>query len=244
MNPLDLNFVFKSYDHLRYENGQHVSGPHGGANRAITVEPNRKNEKSFTVTFYNLDGPHPVWRNNVQMAPKQMEIIQQTIDKIVLRGYGYDAMGGSFADYGITIHLKNSTIEKCVLHMHDRNVDIEYLKSNVESIEKKTSNERGVYKEIEEWVKDYFLLLPMEKKMDICSSTDDINNNANLYYNNNDFENAIKYYNMALEVMPINNDALQNLISCYEAINNFNKIREVKEKLDYVMKLRRESGIL
>ena len=32
---MDLNFVFKSSDHLRYENGKHVSGPHGGAGRAV-----------------------------------------------------------------------------------------------------------------------------------------------------------------------------------------------------------------
>ena len=35
-NP-DLNFVFNSPDHLRYENSIHVSGPHGGAPRAVKV---------------------------------------------------------------------------------------------------------------------------------------------------------------------------------------------------------------
>ena len=122
---MNLNFVLKSYDHLRYENGKHVSGPHGGANRAVTVEPNKKNGEGYLVAIYNLDGNHPIWRDNVQMAPKQMKIIQKTIDKVVLRGHGYDARGSSFADYGMTIHLKNSDIEKCILHMHDRNVDIE-----------------------------------------------------------------------------------------------------------------------
>jgi len=45
----------------------------------------------------------------------------------VLRGYGQDAMGASFADYGLTINLKNGQLYNCVLHMHDRGVDIEYL---------------------------------------------------------------------------------------------------------------------
>lgn len=40
------------------------------------------------MTMYNLDRNHPVWQNNVQMAPKQMKIIEQTNDKIILRGYG------------------------------------------------------------------------------------------------------------------------------------------------------------
>ena len=125
---MNLDFVFKSPDHIRYENGKHVSGPHGGANRAVKVESNISGGEGYTVTIYNLDGNHPIWQNNVQMAPKQMKITQQTNDKVVLCGYGYDAMGGSFADYGLTIHFRNDCIEKCILHFHDRNVDIEYLK--------------------------------------------------------------------------------------------------------------------
>ena len=31
-------------------------------------------------------------------------------------------------NYGLTIFLKNEQVEKCVLHMYDRNVEIEYLK--------------------------------------------------------------------------------------------------------------------
>ncbi len=124
---MKLDFVFKSSDHLRYENGKHVSGPHGGARRAVKVEPNINGGEGVSVTMYNLDGNHPVWQNNVQMAPKQMKVIEQTNDKIVLRGYGHDAMGSSFADYGLTIKLKNGQLENCILHMHDRGVDIEYL---------------------------------------------------------------------------------------------------------------------
>jgi hypothetical protein len=124
---MTLNFVFKSSDHLRYENGRHVSGPHGGARRAVKVEPNISGGEGVTVTMYNLDGNHPVWQNNVQMAPKQMKVIEQTNDKIVLRGYGHDAMGASFADYGLTIYHDDGSIEKCVLHLFDRNIDIVYL---------------------------------------------------------------------------------------------------------------------
>lgn len=119
---MNLNFVFKSSDHLRYENGKHVSGPHGGAPRAVKVEPNISGKEGCTVTMFNTDG-----QNVVQMAPKQMKVIEQTNDKVVLRGYGQDAMGASFADYGLTIKLKNGEVENCILHMHDRGVDIEYL---------------------------------------------------------------------------------------------------------------------
>ena len=124
---MKLDFVFKSSDHVRYENGLHVSGPHGGAGRAVKVEPNINGGEGVSVSLYNLDGNHPVWQNNIQMAHKQMKVLQQDSNKIVLRGFGHDSMGSSFADYGLTIKLKNNELENCILHMHDRGVDIEYL---------------------------------------------------------------------------------------------------------------------
>lgn len=124
---MNLNFEFKSSDHIRYENGRHVSGPHGGARRLVKVEPNINGSTGYSVSMYNLDGNHPIWQNNIQMAHKQMKAFEESPEKIVLRGFGHDQMGGSFADYGLTIHLTNSKVIKCILHMHDRSVDIEYL---------------------------------------------------------------------------------------------------------------------
>lgn len=122
-NELKLDFVFHSSDHLRYENGVHVSGPHGGAPRAVKVEANISGQEGYAVTILNTDDNQVV----VQMAPKQMKLLKQDINKIYLKGYGYDRMGASFADYGITIFHVDGKIEKCILHMFDRNVDIEYL---------------------------------------------------------------------------------------------------------------------
>ena len=118
-----LEFVFHSSDHLRYENGRHVSGPHGGAPRAIKVEPNISGNEGYTVTMFNTDGGQAV----VQMAPKQMKLVRADSNKLELKGYGYDQMGSSFADYGLTVFLDGQRIEKCILHMYDRGVDIEYL---------------------------------------------------------------------------------------------------------------------
>lgn len=139
---MELSFIFKSSDHLRYENGVHVAGPHGGANRAVKVEPNLNgcngynipSGEGYIVTIYNLDGPHPIWQNNVQMSPKPMQVVSQSADKIVLRGYPVQAMSPfgwidfNGQDYGLTIYLKNEEVDKCVLHMHNRKVDLEYLK--------------------------------------------------------------------------------------------------------------------
>jgi len=142
---MNLDFVLKSPDHLRYENGKHISGPHGGAGRAVKVEPNVngcegydiKSGDGYIVTVFNLDDNHPLWQNNVQMTPKPMRIISQSSDKIILRGYPTRAMSPfgwidfNGEDYGLTINFKNGQLENCILHMHDRNVDIEYLKGEV-----------------------------------------------------------------------------------------------------------------
>ena len=129
-----LIFLFKSSDHIRYQDGIHVSGPHGSANRAIKVEPNINgcsgynivSGDGYIVTIYNLDGMHPVWQNNVQMSPKPMRIISQSADKIVLRGYPLQAMSPfgwidfNGQDYGLTIFLKNDQVDKCVLRLTSR----------------------------------------------------------------------------------------------------------------------------
>ena len=139
---MELNFIFKSSDHLRYENGVHVAGPHGGANRAVKVEPNIngcngyniQGGDGYIVTIYNLDGMHPAWQNNVQMSPKPMRIVSQSVDKIVLRGYLVQAMSPfgwidfNGEDYGLTIYIQDEEVDKCVLHLHDRKIDLEYLK--------------------------------------------------------------------------------------------------------------------
>ena len=131
---IDLSDIyFESSDHIRYQNGQHVSGPHGGARRAVKIETNIEGKDGYTVTVYNLDGNHPFWGNNVQMAPKQMKVISSDSESTELRGWGEDpkAFGhpdGLFSNYGITIHHPDNEIESIVLHMHDRSVDIEYLK--------------------------------------------------------------------------------------------------------------------
>jgi len=227
---MNLNFIFNSSDHLRYENGRHVSGPHGGAPRAVKVEPNIAGNVGYTVTMFNTDG-----QSVVQMAPKQMKIIQQEYDRVVLKGYGYDNMGSSFADYGLSVYYKNDIVEKCILHMHDRSVDIEYLKSESQTIEKESTKENGI-EEIKIFL-NKFMPQPKHIKMDLAQQTDDLNNLGCDYYNENDIENAIIHYKKALDIYPINDDALKNLIVCYEETGNFKKMNEAKAKFEYLKKI-------
>ena len=134
--PTQDELLFKSSDHIRYQNGRNVTGHNYGCNRAVQIEKNISGKEGYSVTIFNLDGNHPIWQNNVQMSTKPMKIVSVTNEKIVLRGFGYDERGllmgagddASFVHYGLSIFIKNGAIDKMILHMHDRNVDIEYLK--------------------------------------------------------------------------------------------------------------------
>jgi len=124
----ELNLRFLSSDHIRYENGAHVSGPHGGARRGIEIAPNYEGQEGYLVTIYNQDGLHPVWGNNIQMGTKPMHVVKRTDNEIQLRGFGEDQFGNPFTDYAVSIHLVNNRIDFMQLHMLDRGVVIKYLK--------------------------------------------------------------------------------------------------------------------
>jgi hypothetical protein len=142
MGQKDINlsdFKYISNDHIRYQNGKDVSGHNYNCWRGIRVQNNISGGQGYTVTVYNLDGNHSVWGSNIQMAPKQMKIIEQNRAIIKLKGYGSDQMGASFADYGLTLELDNGTIRQVALHMHDRNIDIVYIKAENEKTQQNQS---------------------------------------------------------------------------------------------------------
>ncbi|MDY4758225.1 MAG: hypothetical protein SO287_11700 [Parabacteroides sp.] len=124
-NPGEKELIFNSSDHERFQNGINVSGHNYGCNRRFVINGN---SNGYTVTLYNLDGVHPIWKNNIQMAPKPMRIVRITGAVVEMRGYGRDLMGGSFADYGIYIHIENNEIDAIQLNMYDRGVSIIYYK--------------------------------------------------------------------------------------------------------------------
>ena len=128
------DLVLKSTHHQRYQNGVPVMGSQY-CNRTIKIENKVFKEmfngldvtpkEGFLVTMWNMDTPTPT----PQMQPKLMEMVSDMGDKILLRGVTLKAMGVvayDNKDYGITLHLKNRNVLKCVLHLYDRDVDIEY----------------------------------------------------------------------------------------------------------------------
>ena len=136
-NPPNGKIVFDSSDHVRFQNGQDVSGHNYNCHRRITIEKNIEGAEGYTVTMYNMDGVHPLWHNNIQMSPKRMKIVNKQESIIEFRGYGYDenalAFGApmeaaSFANYGVVIKIENNHIVLAQLNMFDRHVSIVYFK--------------------------------------------------------------------------------------------------------------------
>ena len=126
-NPSEGFVIFDSSDHIRFENNKPVTGHNYNCHRRLVIEKNISGEEGYTVTLYNLDGPHPIWNDNIQMAPKRMRIINISDDVIELRGFGEDQLGCSFADYGLSLRIVNDEITIAQLNMFDRYTCIVYL---------------------------------------------------------------------------------------------------------------------
>ena len=136
-NPSEGKIIFDSSDHIRFQNGKDVSGHNYGCNRRFIIEKNIEGGEGYTITMYNLDGNHPLWQNNIQMAPKRMHIVSVNDNIVELRGYGYDenalALGASlsdasFASYGVVLLIEDTEIKRIQLNMYDRDISIVYLK--------------------------------------------------------------------------------------------------------------------
>lgn len=128
--------TFDSTDHVRFQDGRDVSGHNKGCNRRLIIEKNISGGEGYTVKIFNMDGLHPLWQNNVQMAPKQMRIVSVHGNIVELRGFGYDenaiVLGvpiedASFENYGVVLMIENGEIARAQLNMFDRNVSIVYL---------------------------------------------------------------------------------------------------------------------
>lgn len=234
---IDLSdFKFVSDDHSRFQNGQKSTANNKGAWRGIRIQS--PNNEVFTVTIYNLTGTHPVWGDNIQMAPKQMKMTEENDAKISLRGFGNDSMGASFSDYGITLHKSSNNISKVTLHMFDRNTEIVYLKGNPEEMNKEFETARSFQTdemyELRNFKKKWENEVPIQQKMMIALQSDQLNNMGCNEIDNENYTSAINYFNQALQIMPINDDALKNLRLCYRRLGNAEKVAEMERKLSFV----------
>ena len=229
---IDLSdFRFISDDHIRMENGRITSGNNKGAYRGIRMKTS--DNKTFNVTIYNINENHPVWGDNIQMAEKRMRIVQNDKEKIVFRGFGSDKMGVSFEDYGLTLHKSNNDISKITLHLFDRKIDITYKKANNE-VKTDELNQYSDFDDFKIFAYNWDHNMPMDEKIKIAMDSDSIHNIGFAAYNKGDLTTAIHYFELSLDVMPNNDDAIRNLIICYKEIGNYSKAKEMQRKLDYL----------
>lgn len=126
-------FVFKSDCHQRFENGSEVMGLQQCI-RTVSIEKNTNGCRGYKlnpgdgyiVKVFNDDLGKP------NMSDKPMRIVSKTADKVELRGFPIEAQTPfgwqevDYREYGFTVYYTNGKVSKCVLHMFDRNVDLEY----------------------------------------------------------------------------------------------------------------------
>lgn len=146
-------FVFVSKQHQRYENGQPVKGLQDCI-RTVRLEKNTSGCKGYRlepgrgyiVKIWNDD------LNKPNMSDKPMDLVRQSADKLEFRGFPIEAQSPfgwtevDYRDYGFIVFLKNGEVEKCQLHMYDRNTFIEYLKGDErqeENIEQNTDEAKA-----------------------------------------------------------------------------------------------------
>lgn len=240
----DLKFL--SDDHTRIENGRPTSANNKGAWRGIRVKTS--DNTTFFVTMYNMNENHPVWGDNIQMAEKRMKLIDENSEKIILRGFGNDAIGVSFADYGLTLHKANNNVFKVTLHMHDRNIDIVYERaSQTVSFKSEISG-----KDIE---REFLKGVEAINSNDSNSAVIHFKNALSLMYEsgitNEDWESsccfnlgealkqlskndeAIIYYKKAIEKKKLNESAYLGLAECYflqETNEGLERVNEILSK--------------
>ena len=132
-NPPEEEIFFISSDHVRFQNGENVSGHNKGCNRKIVIEKNISNDEGYSVTIYNQDGLHPFWQDNIQMSTKPMKIVKVQDGIVELRGFGYDERAlllgapkedASFANYGLCLLIEDGEIIRVQLNMYERNTSI------------------------------------------------------------------------------------------------------------------------
>jgi len=132
------NTNFRSDDHKRYNSGEWTGGQNKGCNRLITIRAFPQDRDQYFVTLYNLDEDSQ-WGDRIQISPKRMKIVSSGANEIILCGFGKDP---ELADrplqvqenYGVGIKLVDDVISCISYYYHDRNVRIDFLPNNIQTI--------------------------------------------------------------------------------------------------------------
>ncbi|CAL65931.1 TerB family tellurite resistance protein [Christiangramia forsetii] len=130
LSVFDISDIyFKSSRHYIHSKDQNISESYSGEKRAIKIEPNIEGKKGYSVTSFFINGMSFLWGKKVEMSPKQMEVVQISNNKVLLRGYDdLNIKGEKHSNYSISIFHNHTEVEKIIIHHHNENIDVEYLK--------------------------------------------------------------------------------------------------------------------
>lgn len=131
-NPPQESISFETSEHIRYKNGENISGYNYGCNRRFVIEKNKYGGEGYSVTLYNLDCV-PLQVNHIQIFPQQMQIVCVDNNIVELRSDGVD-------QYGLLLFFKNEEIDHVQLNIYDQDISIVYFKSNM--LEQNIPNEQ------------------------------------------------------------------------------------------------------
>lgn len=131
------NFIFNSEHHQRYENGVPVMGLQT-FNRKIRLEKNVSGCDGWRIPsgkgyILYIDKPNDTPFFGGPGVPKPMLVVSETDNVVKLRGYAAEVRTpfgwqmDDLSDSGLSVYFSNGKIVKCVFHMFNKNVDIEYL---------------------------------------------------------------------------------------------------------------------
>lgn len=109
-----VNIVFQSTDHIRFENGRHIAGPHGRAPRTILIMPNFETNNGYLLGIWDP-------KMNVTLSHKPMIVKSKNAEALELEGV--DPISSSYA---ATLKLQNDEITEIDLHIRDQGILIRY----------------------------------------------------------------------------------------------------------------------
>lgn len=91
--------------------------------------------------------------------------------------------------------------------------------------------------EYKDFVQAWLKLTPLNTRIRLARDADKVNNRGFECYNNGDINGAIQHFTDALNILPMNDDAIRNLIICYEDRMEDNKVEIYKQKLNYLKEI-------
>jgi tetratricopeptide (TPR) repeat protein len=175
--------------------------------------------KNFCLNKHNYEP-------NTEEISESVDIINSSVkSKIIIEGW---YQSGGFLDMLSAVkesqYLTNYAVSQLSEIIENFNNKINLVDSNIEE-----SEFQELLKFQEKWS-----TMSLAEKQQIARETDRLNNIGAHYYNEDNFDDAIKYFKMAMKVMPTNNDALKNLIICYKYVGELEKINSITNMLTHL----------